>query len=150
MNSRLQTPLIVLIAVIIAVGSFTYGALTAPRHQTEKSPAPSAAPRIQLSQQLTIEKPTINGVLVAAYPKIATDYAIINEQLYDQGKWYGAVLTYKGTDTANRDSLRVLMQKKEGIWVLRTTPPQPILSAQAYPDVPKSILQSINKPVALP
>lgn len=40
MNSHLQTPLIVLIAVIIAVGSFTYGALTAPRHQTEKITGP--------------------------------------------------------------------------------------------------------------
>lgn len=150
MNSRLQTPLIVLIAIIIAVGSFTYGALTAPRQKATQSPAASTTPKIELSQQLTIEKPTINGVLVAAYPKIATDYTIVNEQLYDQGQWYGAVLTYKGTDTANRDSLRVLMQKKEGLWVVRTTPPQIILSAQAYPDVPKSILQSINKPVALP
>lgn len=150
MNSRLPTPLIVLIAIIIAVGSFTYGALTAPRQQTAKSPLPSATPKLQLPQLLAGEKPTINGILVAAYPKIATDYTIVNEQLYDQGQWYGAVLTYKGADTANRDSLRVLMQKKEGIWVLRTTPPQPILSALSYPDVPKSILQSINKPVALP
>lgn len=150
MNSRLPTPLIVLIAIIIAVGSFTYGALTAPRQQTAKSPVPSATPKIQLPQQLVSEKPTINGILVAAYPKIATDYTIVNEQLYDQGQWYGAVLTYKGADTANRDSLRVLLQKKEGIWVLRTTPPQPILSALSCPDVPKSILQSINKPVALP
>lgn len=150
MNSRFQTPIIVLIAIIIAVGSFTYGALTAPRKQTGKTSAPSAAPKVELSQQLTIEKPTINGILISAYPKVATDYAIVNEQLYDQGQWYGAVLTYKGADTANRDSLRVLMQKKEGIWVVRTTPPQPILSALSYPDVPKSILQAINKPVALP
>ncbi len=150
MNSRLRTPIIILLSLIIAVESFAYGALTAPRPSTEKSPAPSTAPKIQLTQQLAIEKPTINGVLVDAYPKVATDYTFVNEQLFDQGQWYGAVLTYKGSDSANRDSLRVLMQKKEGIWIVRTTPPQPILAAKSYPDVPKSILQSINKPVALP
>lgn len=149
MDSRFKTPLIILVSIIIAVGSFTYGALTAPRHQ-EQSSTPSPVPKVQLTQQLAAEKQTITDVLVGAYPTVATDYTIVNEQLYDQGQWYGAVLTYHGSDTANRDSLRVLLQKKEGIWVLRTTPPQPLLSAQAYPDVPKSILQSINKAVALP
>lgn len=150
MNSRMQTPLIVLIAIIIAVGSFAYGALTAPHPQTKKSSTPTTAPKIQLTQQLATEKLSINGILLGAYPKVSTDYTIVNEQLFDQGQWYGAVLTYKGSDSANRDSLRVLMQKKEGIWIVRTTPPQPILAAQSYPDVPKSILQSINKPIALP
>ena len=50
----------------------------------------------------------------------------------------------------NRDTLRVLMEKQAGIWKLRTTPPEPILSAQEYTDVPKSVLSDINKPVSLP
>lgn len=150
MNSRYKTPIIVTISVVIAIASFAYGALTAPREQTKQTSVPTSTPAVDLSQQLTSEKPTIVGVLVNAYPKIATDYTIVNERLFEQGQWYGAVLTYRGTDTNNRDSLRVLMQKKEGLWIVRTTPPQPILSAEAFPDVPKSILQKINQPVALP
>jgi hypothetical protein len=73
-----------------------------------------------------------------------------NKQLLGDGRWFGATLTYKGSDTANRDTLRVLLEKKDNLWTLRTTPPEPLLSTKKYPDVPKSVLQTINKPVSLP
>ena len=157
MKSRLRIPLIVLAAIIIAAASIAYGAATAPRHQTQveqkkATPTPTPPPAVKktLNEKLLDEKSSINGVLVAAYPKVTTDYTIINEQLFDQGQWYGAVLTYHGTDTNNRDSLRVLMQKKDGVWIIRTKPPVIILSSKQFPDVPKTILQAINKPVAIP
>lgn len=154
MNDQLKTVLILVGVIVIAGGSITYGALTAnpaePSAPKQQS-APSQTPKkIDLVNSLETEKPTIQGVLMAAYPKIGTDYTIVREQLFDKGQWYGALLTYKGTDLDNRDTLRVLMQKKDGAWVLRTTPPQPLLAAKQYPDVPRSVLQSINRAVSLP
>lgn len=136
------------IGIIAACGAFTYGALTAPQQQTpvKQQTAVKQDPNSQLDKELE----TITLVLQSAYPKITTDYTISRGKLYDQGQWYGTTLTYKGTDTFNRDTLRVLMQKKDGIWTLRTTPPELLLSAKKYPDVPKSILQSVNQPVSLP
>lgn len=137
-----------IVGIIAACGAFAYGALTAPQQQTP--PTKQTTVKQDLNNQLDKELETITLVLQSAYPKITTDYTISRGKLYDQGQWYGTTLTYKGTDTYNRDTLRVLMQKKDGIWTLRTTPPELLLSAKKYPDVPKSILQSINQPVSLP
>lgn len=156
MNDQLKTALILVGVVIVAAGSIAYGALTAPR---ENNPQPTVTPsptksqpakKVDLVATLESEKPTIHGALLAAYPKISTDYTITREQLFDKGQWYGALLTYKGTDTDNRDTLRVLMQKKDGAWALRTTPPRMLLAAKQFPDVPRSVLQSINRAVSLP
>ena len=119
-------------ALVLAIASFTYGALTAPQQNTPP-PAASAVPKStpapkptkqQLEQKLTYELPVIKTVLTEAYPKIATDYTMSNGQLFDEGQWYGTTLSYHGSDTLNRDTLRVLMQKKNGVWVIRTAPPR--------------------------
>lgn len=159
MNDQQKKYLIIIGAILIAVGSFTYGALTAP-HATKPQPttsttmkpkAPTPKPtKEQLEQSLTNELPVITGVLTAAYPKITTDYIINKGQLFDDGQWFGVTLSYRGSDTLNRDTLRVLMQKKGGVWVLRTAPPQPLLSAKQLPDVPRDILKAINQPISLP
>ncbi len=144
--------LLIIAAIIVGVGAFTYGALTAPQ-AAQQSPSPSSTPtqkKVDLGEQLKKEQKTILGVLTAKYPKIKTEYVINQGKLYDQGQWYGTTLTYQGKDTMNRDTLRVLMQKKDGIWVVRTTPPAPLLSTVEYPDVPKSILHDINEPISLP
>jgi hypothetical protein len=164
-----RTILIVLATIVIGGASFAYGALSAqtpttrqqvavstkpsvPAAKPSASPSakPSSQPITSLSQQLTDQLPTIQGALTAAYPKISTDYTVGRGKLYGDGNWYGTTLTYKGTDTANRDTLRVLMQKKDGVWTVRTKPPQPMLSTTEFPDVPKSALQDINKAVSLP
>lgn len=169
MNKGLKTYFIVIASIIVGGAAFTYGALTAPdskqiqqaSQQKSESPKPeekkSEAPKptetpkkLNLNEQLLIEQGVIDGVLVEKYPKITTDYTINKGQLFDKGQWYGTTLTYKGADVKNRDTLRVLMEKKDGAWSLRTTPPQPLLSAMEFPDVPKSILQTINKPISLP
>lgn len=168
MNQKLQSMLVACAVFVISTGAITYGALTAnqpdqPVQQVQSKPqtpktAPSSKPspkpvkltKSQLTEKLGTELPTITNVMTTAYPKIATDYVIENAQLYEEGKWFGALLRYKGTDTNNRDTLRVLLQKKDGLWVMRTTPPAPLLSAKKYPYVPRSVLKALNKPVSLP
>lgn len=160
MNKQLKVMLIVFLSIVVGIGAIAYGAATAPKKQSVQpvvqlstpAPTPTATPttKIDLKAQLETEQSTITGVILAAYPKIATDYTINPGQLFENGQWYGTTLTYKGSDTMNRDTLRILLQKKEGIWLLRTTPPEPLLSAKKYPDVPKKVLQTINKAISLP
>lgn len=155
MNDQLKTVLILVGVIIIAAGSIAYGALTpgqTTQSQPSATPAPSKTPTktISLADQLTQEKPTIHSVLIGTYPAITTDYDIAREQLFEKGQWYGALLTHKGTDTENRDTLRVLMEKKDGAWTLRTAPPQPLLATKQFPDVPRNVLMDINRAVSLP
>ena len=160
MNKQLKVMLIVFLSIVVGIGAIAYGAATAPKKQSVQpvaqsstaAPTPAATPsiKIDLKAQLETEQSTITGVILAAYPKIATDYTINPGQLFENGQWYGTTLTYKGGDTMNRDTLRILLQKKEGIWLLRTTPPEPLLSTKKYPDVPKKVLQTINKAISLP
>lgn len=162
MNRNFKIYLIVIASVIVGGAAFTYGALTAPSSNkpvasTSKSPSPSpqVSPseqpkKLSPEEQLQKELPVITRVLVEKYPKITTDYTINKGQLFEEGKWFGTTLTYKGTDVNNRDTLRVLMEKKDNVWTLRTTPPQPLLSTKEFSDVPKAVLQAINKPISLP
>lgn len=163
MNKDLKTFLIIIGIIFVAGASIAYGALTAPQQQpaptvppslspsTSPSPTVSSKPTAdQLDKMRDTELPTIKSVLTAAYPIIATDYIVNKGALFDEGQWYGTTLTYHGKDTLNRDTLRVLLQKKDGVWTLRTKPPVPLLSAEAFPDVPKKILQTINQPISLP
>ncbi len=152
MNRQLKITLIVIATIIVAIGSVAYGAATAPHSSLHKSSssAPKTMTKKDLAARLKKEQSTILGVLTTAYPKIKTDYSINQGQLFGKGEWYGTTLTYKGTDSMNRDTLRVLMQKKHGVWTLRTTPPVPLLSTVEFPDVPKSVLQEINEPISLP
>ena len=142
-------------AIFIAGASLTYGASTAPKSSPTKTstptiqskPAKQQPPKQDNSEE---ELKTIESILVAAYPKISTDYSINKGQFFNENQWYGTTLTYKSGDVDNRDTLRVLFQKKNGEWKLRTTPPEPLLSAKKYKDVPVTILKAINKPVSLP
>ncbi len=150
MNDNLKIPTIIAAIIVIAVASIAYGALTAAPQPTKRvaSQTPVIS-KVDLQKQLLSEQPTITSVLLAAYPKIATDYTVNVGKLFDQGEWFGTTLTYRGSDTANRDTLRVLMQKKQGLWVLRTTPPRPLLSIVDFSDAPKSVLDAINQPISL-
>ena len=159
MNKNLKTFLIVIGCVLIGGGSLALGALTAPqapKAQPQSSPQvaqqakPQESPKKPEVAPLEKELPTITAVLAAAYPKSATDYTMSKQKLYENGRWFGALLSYKGTDSMNRDTLRVLMEKKDGEWKLRTTPPEPILTSHKYKDTPVAILKDLNKPVSLP
>lgn len=153
MNPQLKKFLIIVAIIFIAGASLAYGALTAPKQKQTPVATTSRTPEVEKPDPkptLESEFPTINGVLLASYPKAGTDYIMGNKQFLGDNRWFAATLTYKGSDSNNRDTLRVLLEKKDNIWILRTTPPEPLLSAKKYPDVPKSILQTINRPVSLP
>lgn len=159
MNKNMKTFLIVVGCIVIGGGSLALGALTAPQapkaqpqlsSQATQQAKPSESPKKPEVTPLEKELPTITAVLAAAYPKSATDYTMSKPKLYEDGRWFGALLSYKGTDSMNRDTLRVLMEKKDGEWKLRTTPPEPLLTSARYKDVPVSVLKDLNKPVSLP
>lgn len=158
MNKDMKTFAIIIGVLFICGGSLALGALTAPQTQIEtqqatpkpqptQTPLPSPQPSID---PLESAQAAVTQLLLAAYPKAGTDYTIGSAKLDDSKQWFTAILTYKGSDTMNRDTLRVLAQKKDGEWVLRTTPPEIILSAKKYRDVPEAVLKSVNKPVSLP
>lgn len=90
------------------------------------------------------EREDIYATLIEAYPQLTTTYDIRHDQLYRKGDVFAATLTAKNQDDDNADTLRLLMQKKSGNWMIRSTPPQPILSAPVYSDIPRSILLKIN------
>lgn len=157
--------LIITMVVLVAVTAFAYGALTAnsntetpAKEQTQKTEAqktekPKPTQKVEpvdLTKQLAVEEPEILKVINTNYPQIATSYVINKGKLYGDGSWYGTTLTYTGTDTMSRDTLRILMQKQGDDWKLLTTPPQILLSTVEFPDVPKEILKDINQPISLP
>lgn len=150
--SNRATWLFAICTLSILGGAIIIGILS---HQPQPAAAPAVhyAPSLsksELNTQLTTELPTITQALLTAYPAISSLYTINRGALYDQGQWYGTTLIYQGADTDNRDTLRLLMQKKGGTWHLRSLPPRLILSASDFPDVPKTILQSVNHPAPLP
>jgi hypothetical protein len=150
MNKNVKITLITIGAIIVAAGAIAYGALTAPQPPKPVVAQTPSLTKTQLDQELQAELPTITSVITGVYPKVASDYTINKGQLFDKGEWYGTTLSYHGSDTLNRDTLRVLLQKKQNVWIMRTTPPVPLLSAELLPDVPKSVLKTINQPVSLP
>lgn len=155
--------LVITMVVLVAITAFTYGALTAQKPDTANNtqdttiktetgttkPTTKTEP-VDLVKQLSTEEPEIIKTLTTAYPQIATEYSINKGKLYGDGTWYGTTLTYTGSDTMNRDTLRVLMQKQNDDWKLLTTPPQILLSTVEFPDTPKEVLRDINKSISLP
>lgn len=145
-----------IIGVVALVGFMQSQSQTGPapaQQATEQQPQQSTSNNLsdkQLDTRLTSELDTISLVIAAEYPQLPTLYAIDRGKLYQAGEWYATTLTYQGSATDNRDTLRLLMQKKDGVWTMRSTPPEPLLTQPSYPDVPKAILQDINKPTVLP
>lgn len=139
---------IVIIAVAVIAGIVTQQPTEQPKPQTQHTTSlPSAG---QLEKKLADEQPAIILALSEAYPRLLNLYTVQTGKLYHDGNWYGTTLTYYGPDETNRDTLRVLMQKKGGKWHVRTKPPQLILRSADYPDAPKEAIKDINRPAPLP
>ena len=134
-----------IVGIIIASLSEQKPAAAPPRQS-----APTALTRDELAQKLPVERQAIHTALAAAFPTLTTLYTFEREALFEQGQWYGAVLTYTGSDTDNRDSLRVVLRKQDDTWSVITTPPRIIVSRVEFPDVPTSVLDIINQPAPLP
>lgn len=94
-----------------------------------------------LKIQLATEEPAIGGVLKAKYPQIGHGFSIASGSLYERGDWYAALL--KPTDP-NTDTYRVVLQKKDGVWVVITDPPQIVVSRLRYPATPASVVSDVD------
>ncbi len=143
----LLTGAIVAIFAVIGIGYATSQTSKQPiTATTQPEPLPS---KQALGDLLLKEQMSISAALTAQIANVNSLYTTEREQLYDKGQWYGAILQYKGTDSANRDTLRIVMHKQSGQWTVKTTPPQPLVSSIDLPDAPKAMLDDINRPAIL-
>lgn len=85
----------------------------------------------------------INTALGSKYPQINL-YQIYTGKLYHWADWYGTILVYKGGYGPYADTLRVVLAKENGVWVVKTDPPDISLSKYIYSDVPVDILRDVN------
>jgi hypothetical protein len=99
-----------------------------------------------LEQLASQELPAITAALTAEYPKVATDYTLNPGKLYHRGEWYGTTIANKqGTEEyIFGDTLRVLLEKQNGQWVVLSEPPEIILTTPVYKNVPVEVLRDIN------
>ena len=94
---------------------------------------------------LSKEFSAIRSALIEAYPIISTEFTINRGEIYDDGTWYGGTLLKKPADPRDpTDLYRAVLKKEKGGWVVKTKPALS-LSAKEYPDIPFSILSSVNK-----
>lgn len=91
------------------------------------------------------EKPAIELAISDQYPTLNSLYTIQGSALYGRGNYYGAALEFNDRASLERDRLHILLEKNQGKWQVRSTPPVPILSVQDYPTVPRDILVAINQ-----
>lgn len=150
-----KTTLLLGIGVLIIIGIIAAGFLFSrpaapppaqkPTPQKQE-PLPTTA---ELEVLLITEQPAITTLLIEQYPNISTDYTVDRAKLYHRGEWYGAILQYKGSDVNNRDTLRIVLQKKNGEWTTKTPIPKPLVNKQDIPDAPISILNDINRAAPL-
>lgn len=97
----------------------------------------------KLETLLTADESSIQQVLIDKYPNIKL-YEIQKGKLYHWGEWYATTLLYIGNDYDNSDTLRVVLKKENSKWVIKTDPPQIILSKTRFTDIPSDILSDIN------
>jgi hypothetical protein len=97
----------------------------------------------KLAQLIEEEGPAIFSALSTRYPNINL-YAVQTGKLYRNGEWYGTTLKYQGAGQYNSDTLRAVLHKENGVWVLKSVPPDIVLSKFNNPDVPQDILSDVN------
>ena len=70
------------------------------------------------------------------------NYSLTTVKLYGHGDWAGAVLTPK--DQQKFDTLRTILQKKEGKWVVLVAPPKIVITKVAFPNIPAQYINDID------
>lgn len=101
--------------------------------------------RTYLDTLFNKEQAGIHTTIAEQFPQLEKLYTIHNEALYDQGDYYGATLRFIDTKSDQRDTLHILLHKKEGTWRVLSQPPVPVLSAPLYPDISSAALKEINQ-----
>lgn len=97
-----------------------------------------------LAGELVKELDSITAAIQSSNSGIASLYRINNGKLYHHGEWFGTTLSYGGSDSLSRDTLRVVAKKEDGAWKVLTNPPQIMLSTKQFPSIPLSILSKVN------
>ena len=99
----------------------------------------------ELTSLLKTEQANIDQAFNTKYSTYSLSYGysykVQQGQLLDRGEWFGALLV---PDNNQYDTLRFVMQKKDGRWLLTTDPPNIVLSSIIYPEVPKDVLDTVN------
>lgn len=147
-TTLVMSVLTVVIFAAIGVGFLTSRPVSQPTTQpvAQEAPLPTT---VELEATLLQEQPLIDAAIAKALPTLQEFYTTERQKLYHRGEWYGAILQYTGGDVNSRDTLRIVLQKKKGAWIVRTTPPSLLVNAIDLPDAPIAMLDDINKPAVL-
>ncbi len=95
----------------------------------------------KLATLLPAEQSTILDELQTKYAQIGKSFNVVSGSLYGRGDWYGALL--KPNDPAI-DTYRVVLQKKDGNWVLAVSQPEIIISHIKYLNIPTSVVVDVD------
>lgn len=100
----------------------------------------------QPTLELILEENTenIHIAMEQAYPGLFSNYTILEESVYSDGNWYGAILTSNDQESLSRDTVRMVMKNEAGTWKVAAKP-YITISQDEYPDVPSNLLDEINR-----
>lgn len=102
----------------------------------------------KLAELLGRERDALRQTITTAFPIVTSGYEIGGGKLYEHGDWYGTTLRLSQTEEQKRlgyaDTYRLVAHKENGLWVVKTKPPQLVLSRLSYPDIPVAILKDVN------
>lgn len=97
----------------------------------------------ELSAMYESDKGAILTALNTSNPRIQSLYKINAGKLYHHGEWFGTTMSYIGTETLRRDTLRVIVKKEGSTWKV-VAPPAINLSVAEYPAIPAAIVRKVN------
>lgn len=98
----------------------------------------------KLSQLLGDQEGSIHNVIKSKYSNNINLYEIQSGKLYHFGDWYGTTLKYIGDDYSNSDTLRIVLNKEDNNWIIKTDPPSISLSKYVFPRIPVDVLVDVN------
>jgi hypothetical protein len=119
------------------------GAITIDSSQGKEINIDPSYTRGKLDSLLESEWQPAHQAVIETYDNV-DQYEIQKGKLYRHGEWYGTTMKYVGKDIFNADTLRIVLLKKDGKWVVKTDPPNITLSKFIHPDVPVEILRDVN------
>lgn len=100
-----------------------------------------------LAALLSKEQSAIRGVLIAAYPEVASRYVLGDERLAHHGEWYSVKIMQRVSGGNEPDVYRAVLKKEGNTWVIAATP-QLILNISKNPSIPDSIIRQVNEPLS--
>lgn len=95
----------------------------------------------KLTALLATDRSAIQQALISQYPLIPTYYTINQENLYEYGNWYGAVLVPLSSQF---DTVRVIMNNKNGNWTVAAIP-QIIIGIPSNPSIPSDVIELVDQ-----